>query len=341
MSATTAPAGRLEIVSDAICPWCWIGKAHLDAALAVLAAEGLVFEIGWLPFQLNPDMPPEGVDRRAYRSAKFGSWERSQALDAQVAEAGRAAGLDFRHDLMTRTPNTVEAHRLIRLAGRAGRQHAVVERLFRAYFQEGEDIGEPAVLARLGAEAGLAEETIAAFAAGEAAREEVVAESRALAEAGITGVPSFLLDRHLVFSGAMPVLGRHAGQTHGRGVPPRRRPPARARRRPQPPPARRAISASAQARARKPVKSRMARRRTRPGGGAGTKRRTGQGGIMGPNGPAAGCGLMALLEQKQNMNARLLKGFAGPCRPVLVRAPQGRRECARREAEDPRHDQAE
>jgi predicted DsbA family dithiol-disulfide isomerase len=204
MSATTAPAGRLEIVSDAICPWCWIGKAHLDAALAVLAAEGLVFEIGWLPFQLNPDMPPEGVDRHAYRSAKFGSWERSQALDAQVAEAGRAAGLDFRHDLMTRTPNTVEAHRLIRLAGRAGRQHAVVERLFRAYFQEGEDIGEPAVLARLGAEAGLAEETIAAFAAGEAAREEVVAESRALAEAGITGVPSFLLDRHLVFSGAMP-----------------------------------------------------------------------------------------------------------------------------------------
>jgi predicted DsbA family dithiol-disulfide isomerase len=204
MSATTAPAGRLEIVSDAICPWCWIGKAHLDAALAVLAAEGLVFDIGWLPFQLNPDMPPEGVDRRAYRSAKFGSWERSQALDAQVAEAGRAAGLDFRHDLMARTPNTVEAHRLIRLAGRAGRQHAVVERLFRAYFQEGEDIGEPAVLARLGAEAGLAEETIAAFAAGEAAREEVVAESRALAEAGITGVPSFLLDRHLVFSGAMP-----------------------------------------------------------------------------------------------------------------------------------------
>jgi len=204
MDPAPAPAGRLEIVSDAICPWCWIGKAHLDAALAVLAAEGLVFDIGWLPFQLNPDMPPEGVDRRAYRSAKFGSWERSQALDAQVAEAGRAAGLDFRHDLMTRTPNTVEAHRLIRLAGRAGRQHAVVERLFRAYFQEGEDIGEPAVLARLGAEAGLAEETIAAFAAGEAAREEVVAESRALAEAGITGVPSFLLDRHLVFSGAMP-----------------------------------------------------------------------------------------------------------------------------------------
>lgn len=204
MSATQAPAGRLEIVSDAICPWCWIGKAHLDGALAILAAEGLTFDIGWLPFQLNPDMPVEGVDRRAYRTEKFGSWERSQELDAQVADAGRVAGLAFRHDLMARTPNTVEAHRLIRLAGPAGLQHAVAERLFRAYFQEGADIGDPAVLARLGAEAGLAEEAIAAFAAGQAAREEVVMESLGLARAGITGVPSFLLDRHLVFSGAMP-----------------------------------------------------------------------------------------------------------------------------------------
>lgn len=204
MSATPAPAGRLEIVSDAICPWCWIGKAHLDGALAILAAEGLTFDIGWLPFQLNPDMPAQGVDRRAYRTEKFGSWERSLELDAQVADAGRAAGLAFRHDLMARTPNTVEAHRLIRLAGPAGLQHAVAERLFRAYFQEGADIGDAAVLARLGAEAGLPPEAIAAFTAGEAAREEVVAESLALARAGITGVPSFLLDRHLVFSGAMP-----------------------------------------------------------------------------------------------------------------------------------------
>lgn len=204
MSTAPATAGRLEIVSDAICPWCWIGKTHLDGALAILAEEGLTFEIGWLPFQLNPDMPAEGVDRRTYRAQKFGSLERSRELDAQVAEAGRAVGLTFHHDLMARTPNTVEAHRLVRLAGPSGVQHAVVERLFRAYFQEGRDVGDAAVLAALGAEAGMPEEALAAFAAGEAAREEVAAESLGLAQAGISGVPSFLLERHLLFSGAMP-----------------------------------------------------------------------------------------------------------------------------------------
>lgn len=204
MDTAPATAGRLEIVSDVICPWCWIGKRHLDTALALLHGDGLTFEVGWLPYQLNPDMPEGGVDRRAYRTEKFGSWERSQELDTQVAEAGRAAGLAFRHDLMARTPNTLEAHRLVRLAGEAGVQHAVVERLFRAYFQEGKDIGDRAVLAAEGAEAGMPPEAIAAFAAGEAARSEVLGESLALARAGINGVPSFLLDRHLLFSGAMP-----------------------------------------------------------------------------------------------------------------------------------------
>lgn len=204
MHTAPATAGRLEIVSDAICPWCWIGKAHLDAALELLRAEGLVFEIGWLPYQLNPEMPTEGVERRAYRTQKFGSWERSQELDAQVADAGRAAGVAFRHDLMLRTPNTVEAHRLVRLAADAGVQHAVMERLFRAYFQEGKDIGDPAVLAAEGAAAGMPGDAIAAFTDGSAARGEVMGESLGLAQAGITGVPSFLLDRHLLFSGAMP-----------------------------------------------------------------------------------------------------------------------------------------
>ncbi|MBW6399689.1 DsbA family oxidoreductase [Roseomonas sp. HJA6] len=204
MSDTPAPAGRLEIVSDAICPWCWIGKTHLDRALAILAEEGMTFELGWLPYQLNPDMPAGGVERASYRAQKFGSVERGAELDAQVAEAGRAAGLMFRHDLMARTPNTVEAHRLIRLSHPTGLQHALVERLFRAYFQEGEDIGDPAVLVRLGTETGLPEPVLSAFAAGEAARQEVMAESLGLARAGINGVPSFLMDRHLLFSGAMP-----------------------------------------------------------------------------------------------------------------------------------------
>ncbi|MCA3396512.1 MAG: DsbA family protein [Roseomonas sp.] len=116
-SATEANAGSLDVISDAICPWCWIGKRNLDAALEMLSEEGLHFKVRFRPFQLNPEMPAEGVDRREYRSAKFGSLEKSQELDRRVADAGRVAGLEFRHDLMARTPNTLEAHRLIRLAG--------------------------------------------------------------------------------------------------------------------------------------------------------------------------------------------------------------------------------
>lgn len=212
-------AGQLDIVSDAICPWCWIGKRQLDAALEELAArDGLRFEVRWRPFQLNPGMPPEGVDRRRYRERKFGSLERSRQLDAQVAEAGRAVGLEFRHDRMARTPSTVEAHRLIRLAEPTGRQGAVVEAIFRAYFQEGRDIGDRATLAAIGAEAGLDAATLDAFTEGFAAREEVLAEDHALRGAGLSGVPSFILDRHLLFSGAVPASQMAAALRHAHRV---------------------------------------------------------------------------------------------------------------------------
>lgn len=192
----------LDVISDAICPWCWIGKAHLDAALEELRGEGLAFQLRWRPFRLNPDMPEEGVERAVYRAQKFGSEERGRQLDAQVAEAGRAAGLTFRHDLMRRTPNTVAAHRVIRAAEAAGLQQAVVEALFRAYFQEGQDIGDPATLDAIAAGAGLP--GMAAMLAGDDHRREVLAEDMAARRGGISGVPSFLMDRHLLFSGAMP-----------------------------------------------------------------------------------------------------------------------------------------
>jgi predicted DsbA family dithiol-disulfide isomerase len=192
----------IDVISDAICPWCWIGKAHLDAALEELAGEGLAFAVRWRPFQLNPDMPAEGVERAAYRAQKFGSLERSRELDAQVAEAGRAAGVTFRHDLMARTPNTVASHRVIRAAEQAGVQGAVVDALFRGYFQEGQDIGDPATLDAIAAGAGLP--GMAAMLAGEEHREAVLAEDMAARRGGISGVPSFLMDRHLLFSGAMP-----------------------------------------------------------------------------------------------------------------------------------------
>jgi predicted DsbA family dithiol-disulfide isomerase len=192
----------LDVISDAICPWCWIGKAHLDAALDELRQDGLDFRVRWRPFQLNPDMPVEGVERAQYRAQKFGSLERSRELDAQVADAGRAAGLGFRHDLMLRTPNTIAAHRVIRAAEEADVQDAVVAALFRAYFQDGRDIGDAATLDEIAAGAGLP--GMEAMLAGDEHREAVLAEDMAARRGGISGVPSFLMDRHLLFSGAMP-----------------------------------------------------------------------------------------------------------------------------------------
>src|SRR5450432_466508 len=115
----------IEVISDAICPWCWVAKRRLDGAIAALAPD-VTASVTWRPFELNPEMPKAGVDRRAYRSAKFGSWQHSQALDAQVAAAGRSEGLVSNHDKIERTPNTVDAHRLIRLAGQQGKQHDIV-----------------------------------------------------------------------------------------------------------------------------------------------------------------------------------------------------------------------
>jgi len=132
----------VDVISDVICPWCFIGKRRLERAVAALHGSHEV-RVRWLPFQLNPQMPKEGVSRREYRTRKFGSWERSQELDAQVAEAGEAEGIHFAFDRMERTPNTLEAHRLIWLADTEGVQDAVVESLFRAYFTDGRDISNP------------------------------------------------------------------------------------------------------------------------------------------------------------------------------------------------------
>ncbi len=189
---------RIDIVSDAICPWCWIGKRNLEAALGELGWDA---QVHFHPFQLNPDMPQQGRTRAEYRAEKFGSIERSRELDAQVTAAAAAAGLDFRLERQARTPNTVAAHRLVRRAGALGVQPALVEALFRAYFHDGEDIGDLAMLARIGEAAGIAD--AAAFIAGDEEAEAVLAEDAGFRSMGISGVPSFALDRHLLFSGAM------------------------------------------------------------------------------------------------------------------------------------------
>jgi len=144
----------IAIYSDLICPWCYIGKRRMEEALRQLPAETQVSR-SWHPFQLNPEMPREGVNRKMYRSKKFGSWERSQAMDAQVTAAGKSVGIEFRYDLQTHTPNTFDSHRLVWLAGTSGLQDAVVEALFRAYFCEGMNFSDQTKLIEVGASAGL------------------------------------------------------------------------------------------------------------------------------------------------------------------------------------------
>jgi predicted DsbA family dithiol-disulfide isomerase len=192
----------LTIVSDVICPWCFVAKKNLEKALELAGADFAV-KIAWRPFELNPGMPKEGLNRREYRSKKFGSWEQSQILDAQVAAAGKLAGITFRHDLMERTPNTFNAHRLIWLAGKEGVQDAVVEALFRAYFAEGRNIGDTKVLAEIAKQAGLSDSIVTAFLDGNAGTDEVRLEAETAKMGGISGVPTFILDGEELFSGAM------------------------------------------------------------------------------------------------------------------------------------------
>jgi predicted DsbA family dithiol-disulfide isomerase len=209
---------RIDIVSDAICPWCYIGKRQLERALAVLANEGLTFSVHWNPFQLNPDMPPEGRDRAAYRAWKFGSAEKSAELDRRITEAAAAVGLPFNTELITRTPNTIAAHRLIWFAGRHGCQDAAMEAVFAAYFVQGRDIGDRAVLADCAAQAGLDPIETAQFLAGDVAEQELRAADLAAREAGVSGVPSFFLDGYGLFSGAMPAETMAEALRRGRQV---------------------------------------------------------------------------------------------------------------------------
>ena len=192
----------LNIVSDVICPWCYIAKKQLAQAFEItgLASQ---FAVTWRPFELNPDMPIEGVDRVTYRTQKFGSWERSQALDADVAAAGKRMGIDFRHDRMARTPNSFQAHRLILLAGHDGMQNAVVEALFNAYFTEGRDVGETSVLVEIAAVAGLNAERVLKFLHSNVGADEIRSQETAAINAEISGVPTFILDGEVIFSGAV------------------------------------------------------------------------------------------------------------------------------------------
>ncbi len=192
----------IDIFSETICPWCFIGKRRLERALAERPQPDLT--IHWRAFQLNPDMPAGGMDRSQYLELKFGGASNADAIYDQVRAAGESEGIDFAFERMKRTPNTIDSHRLIRHAGQKGRQDAVVQALFDAYFLRAEDIGDPEVLIAAGAEAGLDAEETRAFLAGDAEAEAVRAEDRSARQAGISGVPCFLFNGQHALAGAHP-----------------------------------------------------------------------------------------------------------------------------------------
>ncbi|MCC8364478.1 DsbA family oxidoreductase [Lysobacter sp. A6] len=197
---------NLQVVADLICPWCYIGKRSLDLALEVLARQGFQIDVDWIPFLLNPTLPTEGMDRRKFRTMRFG-WENALAMDARAVEAGRSVGATFRYDLQGRTSNTVAAHALVRLAraeGGPSAQERVVDALFAAYFSEGKDIGDAAVLGAIATSAGLAPGALARSIEG---HDEVRALDAAIKSAGVQSVPAYLLDGQFFFSGSQDVAG--------------------------------------------------------------------------------------------------------------------------------------
>lgn len=189
----------VDVISDVICPWCYIGKRRLEKAIAATDTQ---VSVRWHPFQLNPTMPKEGISRKEYRTRKFGSWERSLELDTKVVAVGESEGIHFAFDKINRTPNTVDAHRLIRLADQHGCQDAVVEALFRTYFTEGRDIGNRQTLIDVGAETGLDRQAVEFMLDSDEGIDAIANASEMSQQYGVDGVPFFIINQKIALSGA-------------------------------------------------------------------------------------------------------------------------------------------
>ena len=190
------------VYSDVICPWCYVGKRRLEAAIGSPGVPDHI-RFAWRPYELNPDMPAEGMERRTYRARKFGE-ARSAELDRKMAETGSEVGIRFAFDRMQRTPNTRLAHRLVWEADRQKHQDAVVGRLFHAYFEQGLDIGAPEVLERLAAESGLEAGGVQSALTGSESLDAVTLLEQEGLSMGIQGVPFFILLQKYQVSGAQP-----------------------------------------------------------------------------------------------------------------------------------------
>jgi len=193
---------EIDVISDVVCPWCYLGKRKLDAAMKQV--EAFAYDVRWRPFQLDPTIPPEGIARSEYMSRKFGP-EKIAAIHARLEEAGQEEGLSFAFDKITRSPNTLDAHRLIRWAQPIGKQSDIVERLFNLYFVEGQDIGDRNVLIDVARQAGLDVDLITRLFVEGVDIVPVQEEISTAARMGISGVPFFIFGGKYAVSGAQPV----------------------------------------------------------------------------------------------------------------------------------------
>ena len=196
----TAASLSIDVVSDVVCPWCYLGKRRLDHAIEMLPQ--LDFTVRWKPFRLDPTIPPEGIAREAYLTGKFGSVEAVRPAHDPLTDLGRIEGIDFHFERITRAPDTTDAHRVIRWATAAGAQAHIVERLFMAYFTEGRDVGDPAVLAEAADDVGLDPALVAEQLDSDMDRASVTAEIDNAYEIGVTGVPCFIVDGRYAIMGA-------------------------------------------------------------------------------------------------------------------------------------------
>ncbi len=190
---------QLDVVSDTVCPWCYIGKKRLDQALGIHGGEGIT--LVWRPFQLDASIPQGGVDRKTYLEKKFGA-ERAKEVGHTIRDFGAAVGIGFRFDLIEKSPNTLDSHRLIRWASTAGYQNEVVDILFRRYFEDGEDIGSHDVLVDAAGEAGIDTDIVRDLLSKDADKELITREDAAARHMGIQGVPSFVINSQWVVTGA-------------------------------------------------------------------------------------------------------------------------------------------
>ena len=197
---------QIDVISDVVCPWCFIGKRNLERALETWRDKhpDETPVVRWHPFQLNPQIPGSGVPRRQYLENKFGGPERAKEIYARVSAAGKRAGIDFAFEGIQVQPNTVDAHRLMHYAGEHGRQDEMAEVIFRRYFVEGADLSDKETLADIAQEAGIIRNEAAAYLATDADRELIAEQDRRARTIGVEGVPFFIFNQRLTLSGAQP-----------------------------------------------------------------------------------------------------------------------------------------